>query len=816
MLKKNPLRYLLPLLLLVTSLFAFSVTAAAAPKLNTKKVTLNAGQTLQLRLTGTTQTVKWSSSRSSVARVSQTGLVSARKKGSATIYAKVGRKKYSCRVTVKQPVRSVSITKKSVTLKGRGKKTTLKARISPSNASNRSVTWTSSNKKVATVTSKGVVKSIGAGSCYITVTTKDGRKKATCRVTVTIPPVRVTKIKLSRTSLSLTGAGKTYTLKASISPSKATNKALTWTSSNSRVATVTAGGVVRVTGTGSCTITATAKDGSRKRASCKIRAVVPVVKVSSVKLSKSAVTLSGIGKTYSLKASVSPSNATNKALTWTSSNGKVATVTTGGIVKAVGKGSCTITATAKDGSRKKATCKVTVTIPAVTPPTKPTEPTKPSTPETEKPSDPKPQGVAKVASGIGTTSVNIPDVQPPCYDENGSYYMVGDTVKLSATASPSNASDKRVTWTSSDTSVATVDANGNVTIKGSGTCFITAAAVNWGVPADKVSMVNTYNWSLARQAAEFQPRGEYNIVARSAHTQLYDINFTTDDVNGDGRLAITKKMISIGATKKLSPVLLSTSSSPKHTELIYTSSNPAIATVSNDGVITGKAMGYVTISAKTKYPTQNGAYPSASITYRIGAYTYKDVVANLELDREAGQAAHEQLNLIRTTPEERPIGKDRPAAPARKWEEEFLQESVARASYNVVHTIIGNWQGTISQVNPLATHGGSQNGYGSSWLETGSYLGTSAATGLVTDAAHMVNQLSTIDKYDAVAFVRYRNPSGVNITSMIVTMSNVSMEEGRKNCAAAGISVLDDMVAGTQVVKQEYIDYCNHFGIVAG
>ena len=168
---------------LLLSVIAMPVSASAA-KLNKKSISLNVGKTYTLKASGTKEKITWTSSKKSVATVSSKGVVKAKKKGTAVITAKYGKKKLTCKVTVKQPVKSIKLNKTSATLK-KGKSLTLKATISPSSANNKAVTWTSSNKKVATVSSKGVVKAVVNGTATITVKAKDGSgKKATCKITV--------------------------------------------------------------------------------------------------------------------------------------------------------------------------------------------------------------------------------------------------------------------------------------------------------------------------------------------------------------------------------------------------------------------------------------------------------------------------------------------------------------------------------------------------------------------------------------------------------------------------------------------------------
>lgn len=267
-------------------------------------------------------------------------------------------------------------------------------------------------------------------------------------VSVTLPKVKVKKLALNRTSVSLTKKGQTYQLKATASPSNATTKSVTWKSSNTRVVTVNSAGRLTAVGNGSATITATAKDGSKKKVTCKVTVKIPtVVKVSRVSLNKNDLALTSKGQSYQLSASVAPSNASNKSVKWTSGNPKVATVSSSGKVTAVANGNTTITATAADGSGKKDICAVTVNIP------KPADPTPTPTPS-----------VVKVSSvSLNPSSLNLT--------------KKGQTARLSATVSPSNATNKSINWSSSNSNVATVS-NGVVTAVGNGNATITATAAD--------------------------------------------------------------------------------------------------------------------------------------------------------------------------------------------------------------------------------------------------------------------------------------------------------------------------------------------------
>ena len=172
--------------------------------------------------------------------------------------------------TVKK-VTKVSLSKKSVVLV-KGRSTTVKATVAPTNATNKKLKWTTSNSNVAVVNSQGKITAKGRGNATIKVMALDGSNKyATVKVTVKQP---VTSVKLNRNSAILKVKGKakqkTVTLKATAYPKNANNKSVSWKSSNSKIATVNSKGKVTAKKKGTCYITATAKDGSKKSAKCKI------------------------------------------------------------------------------------------------------------------------------------------------------------------------------------------------------------------------------------------------------------------------------------------------------------------------------------------------------------------------------------------------------------------------------------------------------------------------------------------------------------------------------------------------------------------
>ena len=300
---------------------------------------------------------KWSSSDTAIAKVDSKGLVTGVRPGRATITVTLldSGKKATCTIVVKAVnPSSVKLNATSVSIDP-GKTYALKATISPSNATEKSVYWTSSNTSIATVSANGVVKGLKPGKVTITCTTRANNKKASCAVTV--KPIKISKVTLSRSSLTL-NYGKTFTLKATISPSNATNKSVKWSSSNTKVVTVTSSGKVKAVGTGKAYITCKPADGGNgKGAICLVE--VKKIEVIGILLDQTSLVMDR-GATYKLKATVLPETASNKKLKWVSTNTKVATVDSTGKVIAKGKGSCEIRAISTDGTNCIAKCNVRV------------------------------------------------------------------------------------------------------------------------------------------------------------------------------------------------------------------------------------------------------------------------------------------------------------------------------------------------------------------------------------------------------------------------------------------------------------------------
>ena len=285
----------------------------------------------------------WSSSNSAVATVNSSGLVTAKANGTATITATTtdGGKKASCTVTVTTPTSGVSVSPTTATII-KGQTRQLTATVSPSSASNKSVSWSSSNNTVATVSSTGLVTAKAAGTADITVTTKDGNYKDVCKVTVRVP---VTGVSLSKTELSLI-KGNTEQLSATISPADASNKSISWTTTDKSVATVSSSGLITAIGGGTADIIVTTLDGSYSD-KCRVTVTVPVTGVRFDDIATSV----GTDTTTKLLYTIEPADASNKQVTWQSSNTAVAMIDADtGVITPFTPGGTEITVTTIDGN----------------------------------------------------------------------------------------------------------------------------------------------------------------------------------------------------------------------------------------------------------------------------------------------------------------------------------------------------------------------------------------------------------------------------------------------------------------------------------
>lgn len=509
--------------------------------LNKTATTLEAGSTETLTATVATsgdvdKTLSWTSSNTSVATVDNNGKITAVAQGTATITAisnSNNQVKATCTVTVtakKVPVTSITLSSNSISLDARdnSKKTaTLTAAVLPADASDKSITWTSSNPSVATV-ANGVVTAVGGGTATITAKANGGSNcQASCTVTVATP---VESITLSKTNLTLNKNG-TATITATVNPTGATNKTITAQSKNTDVATVSqnADGSYQVKGvaTGHTDIVFTAKDNDTI-AKCAV--TVEPTKVSSIGLKDSDGTVIGdaleltIGNSRQLSAVISPADADNKELTWESSNTDVIAIT-----PQTDSSKCAVTAKSIGEAELRAISK---------------------------------DGGASASVKITVKSKYVTNIQVSATD-NKTTLKKGETVQLLAKITPSDATNPKVTWSSSDSAFVTVNTDGKVS-----------------VVAD--STVNKTVTITATAQDGSNKSGSIALTVVPTPVESFSISGGSVGVGKSLQLA-AKSFVPETATNK--------------TITNWVSSNANIASVDASGLVTGKSAGTVTITA---------------------------------------------------------------------------------------------------------------------------------------------------------------------------------------------------------------------------
>lgn len=481
---------------------------------------------------------------------------------------------------------SITLSNSSITII-EGNTATLTATILPTTAT-QTVTWTSSDESVATVSSEGVVTAVAAGSATITAETTNGLT-ATCAVTVKVQ--EATSVTLNKTATTIY-VGDTETLTATVLPENTADKSVTWTTSSPLVASVTSDGEVSGIKAGTAVITVTTANGLT--ATCDV--TVSNVEATSITLSATELTLTE-EETAQLTATVNPDNTTDKTVTWSSSDASVATVTSKGLVTAVKAGTATITVTATNGVY--ASCALTV-------------------------------------NEIYATSITLDTTQLTLVEE--------DVAQLTATVLPANTSNPAVTWTSSDDAVATVDTTGLVTAVKAGSATITAATTNGLTATCSVTVEIPVATSItlsptevvinegdtAQIVATVLPN---NAVDKTVTWESSDTAIVTVDDNGTlvgidaGQATITATTVTgltatclvyvndttvyadsvylnlneitvaIGLTEQLVATVLPENTNDK--SLTWTSSDTAVATVDPSGLVTAIATGATTITVTT-------------------------------------------------------------------------------------------------------------------------------------------------------------------------------------------------------------------------
>ena len=315
------------------------------------------------------------------------------------------------------------------------------AQIIPDNVMDKSIRWSSSNTDIVSVNPSGIITGVDEGTATITATTADNFSST---ITVTVVFAETTKIEISPATKTAK-AQETFYVTAKLLPAN-TSPAVTWSSSNEEIATVDASGKVTPLKSGNVDIIATAKSGLS--AACKL--TVLYADTMSITIEPQTLELAK-GATDSLAATVKPSNA-DQTIIWKSFNPTIASVDEYGNVTAIEVGTTSITASTILGD-KSATCQVTVKSPYPIP-----------------------------VTGVTLTPTSV-------------VLNNGDSYKLTATISPSNASNKDLVWESLNTGICTVDSSGKITATGVGGTLVKVTTVDGNKEA--LCMVTVRNGSVA-------------------------------------------------------------------------------------------------------------------------------------------------------------------------------------------------------------------------------------------------------------------------------------------------------------------------------
>ena len=568
--------------------------------INQDDFTMAKGTTDKLSVTATPEaaltgkTVDWSSSDDRVVKVDQDGNIEAAGIGTATITASCEEFSDTVTVTVNAPLTGITLNTLETSIK-KGDTADLDVIYTPEDTTDdTTVIWTSSDDTVATVDDNGVVTALKDGETTITATVGD----LTAECLVHVREVPLEGIELDKSAITMNKGEESEALKVSYNPEDTTDdKTVTWSSENEDVAMVE-DGVVTAVGAGTTTITAKVGEFT---ATCEVTVLSPLESISVV--ADGDTDSLEVGDTVQLNVEYNPSDTTDdKTVTWTSSDDTVATVDENGLVTAMKGGTATITA---DVNGHSATCDIKVLIHTtgislgseelqlvkgqVSDPIEVTydpENTDDSKDLTWISSDDTVATVdengAVTAVGGGTATITamlnadesiyaecVVTVSVPLEsisveaDGDTDSLEVGDTVKLTVGYNPEDTTDgKDVTWTSSNEDVATVDENGVVTAAAGGTATITAtSAANADISATCDIKVLKHTESITLSQAEDM------ILMKNESSDPVTVTFDPADTD-DSK------------------------------EVEWTTSDADVATVDNNGVVTGVAEGTATITAK--------------------------------------------------------------------------------------------------------------------------------------------------------------------------------------------------------------------------
>lgn len=593
--------------------------------------------------------VIWTSDNPSIATVDN-GIVRWMATGSATITATSSSNSNAtsqCTVTCTAPVVGNTDALTALSIPSTAtcpKDETIQLAVSytPATTSQTEVSWTSSDTSKATVSNTGLVTWKHSGEVIITVSSKPNPDiKATCTVTCAESNIPITGLSIPRTATC--AAKSSVTLTPTFTPSNTTQKNINWISNNQAVATVNASGVVTWKNAGTVTITATSTYNNSYSSSCTV--TCSHIAITGISLPASA-TCNPRG-TLSLTPILTPSDTTQTGVNWTSSNTSVATVDTSGVVTWKSKGTANITCTSKSNSNVKAVC--VVTCPEIT---------------------------------IAIRDFSIPS-SITCAG--------GQSVTIPVSYDPVDTTQTGLTWSSSNTSVATVSTSGVVTWKGVGqtTLTVTSTADSNLKKYCSVTCEHIYIQSITLPETAICPlEGTVTLtpVIAPTNTTQPGVTWSTSDAtkatvnNGvvtwksEGTVIITCRssanssvyssctVTCRSATVPVETITLSASaatveanstfklnatlspSDTTQTELRWNSNNQSVATIDSTGLVTWKAEGSATITCTSVANPSVSA--SCSITCNPLIIALQQLVIPSSISLEANSSVDLTLTYV--------------------------------------------------------------------------------------------------------------------------------------------------------------------------
>ena len=494
---------------------------------DTVKPTIGVGASTQINVSfepedATFRAVQWTSESPKIASVDENGLVTGVAKGKTVIRAKAldgSNKQDTVTITVQMMPTSVEISGDKELSLATGKSKTVKATVNPTTATNRNVTWSSSDPSIAKVNASGYVTGVSIGSCDI-IATSNADPDLSDRIHVSVIQ-EVTSIKFTQRTLDV-NVGTLAFAQVEVAPANATNPVVTYTVDNSKVATVDENGTIHALAKGTTTIHAKATDGSGKSGTMTLNVIQPP---ESVTLDKTSVTIN-TGRSATLRATVLPKNANNTRVTWESTDTSIAKVNTEGQVTGVKAGTCQIICKAKGDESVVAIADVTVH-----------------------------QLMTMITAEERTLNVNVKE-----------------TARIRWTVGPDDVTDPSVTLTSNKPAIATVDQDGTVHGIKRGECTITIKAVDGSNKSTTVRI---------------------NVLQPVEGVYMEKSNY---EVDVDSSVRLTAKLIPSDAS---------------NTKMLWHSMDESIATVSGKNTrptVTGRRWGTVEITGYT----EDGGYSAST------------------------------------------------------------------------------------------------------------------------------------------------------------------------------------------------------------